>query len=202
MNDVVATYYSFRNVFYWLRHREELVPDYNASRCDTRRSEPVSLLGDELLHSLRLTGRRQYDANHVLRIRRSVVVAKLPERVVYPELEALVAQVHVHLGHVAVEHDHLDLFRLVWMLEEVRAVVVQEADGTREAALELSDRHADRGRLQRQRVRSCRFRCCCCPILELVRGLELRSDVLRALRDGFELIRERGPLERPYGSCR
>lgn len=120
-----------------------------------RRCEPVSLLGDELLDSVRLADRRQDDPDHVLRVFWSVVVSKLRERVVYSELEALVAHVHVHLGHVAVEHDHLDLLRFVRMLKQVRAVVVQEVHGTGKAALELADRHPDRGRLQLERVCPC-----------------------------------------------
>lgn len=156
----------------------------------------MSLFDDELIHSLRLADCCQDDADHVLWVCRSVVVAKLLQHVVYPELEALVAQVHVHLGHVAVEHDHLNLLGHVRMLEQVRAVVVQEVDGTWETTLELADRHPDRGCLQLKRTCLCRFRRGhCCLILETVRGLELRSDVFCVLRDGFELLRERRPLE-------
>lgn len=139
------------------------------------------MLCEELLDVSSLAARGQDNLDGMLRVRWSVIVAEVLQRVVYSKLEAFLAQVYAHMGHIAVVHDHLDFFGFVRVLKQVRAMVLRELNGTREPTRQFPDRHADRCSLQQgswQRIRDTGrgWR-----VLKLVGGFQLGRDGFRTL---------------------
>lgn len=151
---------------------------------------------DERFYLVNLSRTGKHNLDPVIRIRWAVIVSKLVQFAVYLKPEGVVVNADVHLHHVSVVHDHLDLLGIKRMLEKVRAMVLCKVNWTREAAFQPSNDHVDGRRLHQNSI--CLLHgytptTATGPIGssvtgKLVRLLKLRCNVLGTLRYKLELV--------------